>query len=97
MNKEEIILYLSIQKGIFLKRFGVTKLGLFGSVVRGEKPSDIDVIVEFEPGTQDLFEKKIQIREILESKFQLPVDICREKSIRSQARELIMHDAIFVW
>ena len=96
MNKEEIILYLSIQKGIFLKRFGVTKLGLFGSVVRGEKPSDIDVIVEFEPGTQDLFEKKIQIREILESKFQLPVDICREKSIRSQARELIMHDAIFV-
>ena len=96
MNKEEIILYLSIQKGIFLKRFGVTRLGLFGSVARGEKPNDIDVIVEFEPGTQDLFEKKIQIREILESKFQLPVDICREKSIRSQARELIMHDAIFV-
>lgn len=96
MNKEEIILYLSIQKSIFLKRFGVTKLGLFGSAARGEKPNDIDVILEFEPGTQDLFEKKILIKEILESKFQMPVDICREKSIKPQARELIMHDVIFV-
>lgn len=97
MNKEEIILFLSAQKNIFLKKFGVTRLGLFGSAARGEKANDIDVIVEFEPGTQNLFEKKIQIREILESKFQLPVDICREKSIKPQAKELILHDAIFVW
>lgn len=96
MNREEIILFLSAQKDFFLKKFGVTKLGLFGSAARGEKPNDIDVIVEFEAGTQGLFEKKIQLRQILETKFQLPVDICREKSIRPQAKELIMHDAIFV-
>ncbi len=96
MNKEEIILLLTSQKNIFLKNFGVTKLGLFGSAARGEKMNDIDVIVEFEPGTLDLFEKKIQMREILESKFQLPVDICREKSVKPQVKELIFHDAIFV-
>ncbi len=96
MNREEIISFLSMQKSIFLKEFGVIRLGLFGSVARGEKANDIDVIVEFEPGTQDLFERKILIRQILESKFQLHVDICREKSIKPQARELIMHDAVFV-
>jgi uncharacterized protein len=96
MKKEEIILFLAIQKSIFFRRFGVTKLGLFGSAARGEKPKDIDVIVEFEPDTKDLFEKKIQIRQILESEFHLPVDICREKFIRPQVKELIMHDAIFV-
>jgi uncharacterized protein len=96
MKKEEIILFLSEQKNTFFKNFGVTKLGLFGSAARGEKPKDIDVIVEFEPGTEDLFEKKIQIRQILESKFQLPVDICREKFVRPQVKKIILHDAIFV-
>jgi len=35
-----------------LKRFGVKKIGLFGSYVRGEQrpDSDIDLLVEFEPG-----------------------------------------------
>lgn len=96
MNKEEIILYLTTQKSLFLKSFGVTKLGLFGSAARGEKPNDIDVIVEFKLGTQDLFEKKNQMREILESRFKLPVDICRERSIRPLAKKLIMRDVIFV-
>ena len=96
MNKEEIISFLAGQKNFFLNQFGVTKLGLFGSAARGEMPNDIDVILEFQPGTQDLFEKKNQIREVLESKFQLPVDICREKFIRPKAKYLIMRDAIFV-
>ena len=96
MNKEEIILFLVAQKESFLRSFGVTKLGLFGSAARGEKPNDIDLIVEFEPGTEDLFEKKFQIRQILESRFKLPVDICREKFIKPQVKELIMHDVIFV-
>ena len=47
MNKEEIILFLVAQKESFLRSFGVTKLGLFGSAARGEKPNDIDLIVEF--------------------------------------------------
>ena len=96
MKKEEIISFLARQKDTFSDKFGVTKLGLFGSVARYESPRDIDVILEFKPGTQDLFEKKFTIRQILESEFQLPVDICREKFIRPKVKELIMHDAIFV-
>jgi predicted nucleotidyltransferase len=96
MKKEEIISFLAEQKNIFFDKFAVTKLGLFGSAARGENPNDIDVIIEFKPGTQDLFEKKFKIKQILESQLQLPVDICREKFIHPKAKELIMHDAIFV-
>ncbi len=39
-----------------LKQFGAAKLGLFGSFVRGEQTaeSDVDIIVEFEPGKKKL-------------------------------------------
>lgn len=79
-----------------MKQFGIVKLGLFGSVARNEKPNDIDIIIEFEPNTEDLFEKKNQLREVIESKFKLPVDICREKFIRPSIKELILKDAIFI-
>ncbi len=96
MNKQEIISILSGQKHLFSSKYGITKLGLFGSAARGENPNDIDVIIEFESGKKDLFEKKNKIRNTLESKFQLPVDLCREKFIRAKVRGLILNDAIFV-
>jgi len=35
-----------------LKRFGVKKAAIFGSLARGEggKESDVDILVEYEPG-----------------------------------------------
>jgi uncharacterized protein with HEPN domain len=41
----------------FQKEYHLTRIGLFGSVARGEQSenSDIDLIVEFEEGTADLF------------------------------------------
>jgi hypothetical protein len=38
-----------------LRSFGVTRIGLFGSVVRGEEQSqsDIDVLVDIEPAKKD--------------------------------------------
>jgi predicted nucleotidyltransferase len=69
MNNKEILQFLAKQKNDYFKKFGVTKLGLFGSAARGENPSDIDLIVEFEQGTEDLFEKKNKIREAVESRF----------------------------
>ncbi len=39
-----------------LKQFGAARLGLFGSFVRGEQTeqSDVDIVVEFEPGMKKL-------------------------------------------
>lgn len=50
-SKQDILAILH-QNGARLKAFGVKRIGLFGSFVRGEQHpgSDIDLLVEFEPG-----------------------------------------------
>lgn len=96
MNREEVLAFLSSQKKSFLNQFKVTKLGLFGSLARAEKANDIDVILEFEPNTENLFEKKLEIQDILQKRFQTKVDICREKFIKSNVKKIILRDAVFV-
>ena len=52
-----------------LKRFGVKRASLFGSLARGEdrEDSDIDILVEFEAGKSllDLAGLKIELEELL--------------------------------
>ena len=48
INKEHIIALLKKYKKDQSKRFGITKMGVFGSVARGSvnEGSDIDIVVE---------------------------------------------------
>ena len=50
-TKQEILNVLDEHRAD-LRELGVSKIGLFGSFVRGEQhpDSDIDLLVEFEPG-----------------------------------------------
>ena len=47
---EEIVAYLRNNKRLFYDRFGVTRMGIFGSFIRNEqtRSSDIDMVVEIE-------------------------------------------------
>jgi len=60
----------------FERLYGVTKIGIFGSLARGEarEGSDVDVVVEMR--RPDLF-YVVHIKETLEKDFQRPVDIVR--------------------
>jgi predicted nucleotidyltransferase len=66
------------------KRYGVKKVGLFGSLVRGEmgKDSDIDILVEIESDISllDFVGLKIEIEEALERKVDL-VECCTIKPL----------------
>lgn len=96
MNREEVLTFLSDQKKSFFEKFRVTKVGLFGSLARAEKANDIDIILEFEPNTENLFEKKLEIQDIIQQHFHAKVDVCREKFIKSNVKKIILRDAIFV-
>jgi len=50
MNKDEIIAFLKAHKEEMRQRYGVKKIGLFGSYVRGEakEDSDVDIAVEMD-------------------------------------------------
>jgi predicted nucleotidyltransferase len=91
----QILFYLSSNKSRLEKVYHIKKIGVFGSIARGEQNSisDIDLIVEFEDNTPDLFSIKQQLRDEIHAKFHLPVDICREKYIKPIFRNQILAEA----
>jgi uncharacterized protein len=96
MTRGDVLVFLRLNKSVFKTEMGITKLGLFGSLARNQVPNDIAIIVEFEDDTQNLFGKKIKLKEIIESEFHLMVDVCQEQYIKPSAKPIIMRDAIFV-
>lgn len=82
-NREAILDELRKMKPDFARRYGVTKLGIFGSLARNEihDDSDIDVVVEMkEP---NLF-YMVHIKEALEENFQMPVDVIRYRELMNK-------------
>ena len=59
-----------------IKKFGVKRIGIFGSVVRGEarEDSDVDVVVEFEEGRGNMRDF-IGLADFLEELFKKEVDL----------------------
>jgi len=89
MGQEEEI------KGIIidtLKKFGVKKASLFGSVVRGETTmeSDVDLLVEFKgrKSLLDLVRLKTRLEELLGRK----VDVLTYKSINPRLKKRILNE-----
>jgi predicted nucleotidyltransferase len=98
LTKEIIIEYLRANKSLFLDRYNIIKIGIFGSFSRNEQTenSDIDIIMEMPRGTDDIFEKKLELKELLKTQFHREIDICRERAIKPLFRDMILKDAIYV-
>ena len=67
------------------KKFGVRKIGIFGSSARGEAgpASDIDVLVELEDPT---FDRYMDLKFFLEDLFGRPCDLVLEDSLKEGIR-----------
>jgi len=95
INSRQILDYLSLNKDRYQKEFHLKRIGIFGSVARDEQTnnSDIDLIVEFEENTPDLYNIKLKIKNEIQSQFNLSVDICREKYINPIFKSQILSEA----
>lgn len=95
---DQILSYLSTHKLRLGRVYHIKKIGVFGSIARGEQNSrsDIDLIVEFEDNTPDLFSIKQQLKDEIQAEFHLPVDICREKYIKPIFKKQIIAEAKYV-
>jgi predicted nucleotidyltransferase len=75
-----------------LKRFGVKRASLFGSLARGEdrEDSDIDILVEFEAGKSllDLAGLKIELEELLSRR----VDLLTFNSLHPLLKDKILKE-----
>ena len=65
-----------------LQSFGLRRIGLFGSCVRGEErpDSDVDLLVEFEPDRKTL-SNLVDLGEFLETLFQRHVELVTPESL----------------
>lgn len=81
-----------------MREYHLTKIGVFGSVARGDhsEQSDLDIIVEFDDEVKDLYLVKKHLRDEIQRQFNRPVDICREKFIKPVIKEHILSQARYV-
>ena len=96
MNRTEILKILTQHQDELAKRYGVTRLGIFGSVARGEatETSDVDVMLEMEK--PDLF-FMVHIKQELEDMLHCPVDIVHYRPrMNSFLKKQINKDGIYV-
>lgn len=95
LDSKQILVYLSSNKDRFKKDYHLIRIGIFGSLARGEQNenSDIDLVVEFEDNTPDLHAIKQRIKNEIQSHFNVPVDICREKYIKPIFKKLVLSEA----
>jgi hypothetical protein len=80
-----------------IRRYGARRLGLFGSQARGDATgkSDLDFLVEFEPGTKT-FDNYMDLKAFLEDLFDRPVDLVVSNVIKPRLRDAILRETIYV-
>jgi len=83
----------------FCRRNHIRKLALFGSIVTNEfqPDSDVDVLVEFEPGKTPglaFFRMERELSGIFDGR---PVDLGTEKSLHPLIKEQVLRDAQIVY
>ena len=88
------VLHLIRRNKNALRRFGVKRLGLFGSVARNEakKSSDIDVLVDFEKKSFDAY---MDLKMFLEKHLGCPIDLVLSDSVKPRLRKNIFKEVIY--
>jgi len=93
----ELVAYLRSKKAFLHKKFGVTRMGVFGSFAQSEHTieSDIDLVVEFEKSRKNIH-TFFQLRRLLEKELSRKVDLGFEHSMKPIVRERIKGRVIYV-
>lgn len=96
MGKKEIIDIIRQTRPEIETRFGVTRLGLFGSCVRDQagRRSDIDILVSFRHDI-DLFEF-LDLKEFLQKRLDHKVDLVMESALKPAIGKRIRAEVEYV-
>jgi uncharacterized protein len=94
----EIKQQLEHSKPLLQQKYHVTQLGVFGSYVRGEQTSasDIDVLVEFEPGFRFGLLTFCELENDLSDLLGMKVDLVMKKGLKPRIGERILQEVIYL-
>lgn len=90
MNGEDIITFFKEHKSE-IERYGVEKIGLFGSYSKNQEKenSDIDVLVQFKEGNKT-FDNYMDLKFYLEDKFNKEIDLVIDENIKEDLKNEIL-------
>jgi len=93
---DEIVRTLKVNMPDLAERYGVKRLGVFGSYVRGEadEDSDLDILVEFEDAPT-LWEF-IRLERELGDKLGVKADLVMKKTLKPGIGEAILKEVVAV-
>jgi len=76
-----------------IKKYGVKRIGLFGSFIRSEQKetSDVDILVEFEKGMKT-FDNYMELKFFLEKLLRCRVDLVIADALKPQIKPHIMRE-----
>lgn len=97
ITRRAITEFIESHKQEFLEKYGVSKIGLFGSVVRDEHSaiSDIDIVIDMVPEKKTLH-NFLEFRRTLERAFGKTVDLGMETAIKPAIKKSIQEEILYV-
>jgi uncharacterized protein len=93
-TRAEILSFLRESNSRFAELYGVRRIGIFGSVSRGdaEEYGDVDVLVEMSSPT---FDKYMDLKFELESVFGASVDLVLKETLKERIRSIVEKEVTY--
>ncbi len=97
-NREEILSYITSRRDRLQSKYHIRKIALIGSFARNEQTigSDIDLLIDLEEDTPNIYDLKRTLRKELEEQFGRKVEIASERYLKPYYRDQILQEAIYV-
>lgn len=82
-----------------LRARGIRHAAVFGSVARGDNRanSDLDILIEFEPGAEGTIYQYVGLKEFIAGLFQGPVDVIDRAGLKSHLLAPAARDAVYAF
>ena len=98
LTQKDVIDFIKKNEEILKKHSHTTKIGIFGSFVNNTQTdeSDIDLLVEFEKNTQNLWDLKEELKDFFYQEFHRKTDIIRAKYLKPFVKDKILNETLYV-
>jgi predicted nucleotidyltransferase len=98
MRRDDVIARLKEAEPALRAR-GIRRAAVFGSVARGDdRPdSDIDILVEFEPGAEGTIYEYVRLKEFVANLFDGPVDVIDRDALKPHLRGPATRDTLYAF
>lgn len=95
-DRSHILHFLKEHKKELEERFGVTKIGLFGSYARGEQHENSDIDLAVELHSENKFRSFFALKAYLEQVLHTSIDLGIESTLKPVIKESVKKEIIYV-